>query len=125
MKGFTPRERNGLIALGMVVALCLSLGWIADHLPGCTRTRTASTVAEGSGYAAPDHDASGPAGSDYRQDSVSSRESRRARVSGRDSTKMDRRKEKSGKKKGRKRKDKMQQKRIGSQRRSLRDEPVN
>ena len=38
IKGFSPRERQGLIALGIVVALCFSLGYIADMAGGCSRS---------------------------------------------------------------------------------------
>lgn len=40
IKGFSPRERQGLIALGIVVALCFSLGHIADLAGGCSRSET-------------------------------------------------------------------------------------
>ena len=42
IKGFSPRERQGLIALGIVVALCFSLGYIADMAGGCSRSETES-----------------------------------------------------------------------------------
>lgn len=35
MKGFTPRERNGIIALGCIVLLCLATGPVTS-LCGCT-----------------------------------------------------------------------------------------
>lgn len=45
MKGFTPRERNGIIALGCVVLLCLAVGPIVS-LSGCSGKETQTAPAE-------------------------------------------------------------------------------
>ncbi len=36
-QGFSPRERNGIISLAIIVVVCLAIGFLGDNLRSCGR----------------------------------------------------------------------------------------
>lgn len=119
IKGFSPRERQGLIALGIVVALCFSLGYIADMAGGCSRSAIEKQKPLGneSGRlkSLPPDSAKNSAGSAISgSDSISEEAGERAE--------MKNRKRKSSK--VRKSPRKIKKDKMPPERRSFRDEPI-